>query len=380
MSTESWYELGVGVLLVGAALTAFFLHFITAPYGRHYRGGFGPDMDARMSWVVMESPAVLVFGLVYFRGAQAWDLVPLVLFGLWQAHYLQRTFVFPFLMRLGRKRSPLLTVALGLLFNTINGAVNAVALSHGPVRLTTAWLWVSSFLVGRFAVWTRLRDQSPVRRCAPEPATAGGDRIPHAPRWTVPVGDQPQLPGRDDRVDRVGPGELESRGSGLCLLHGSQSGPAGPGASSLVSREVSRLSAAAEGARSWYFLRRASCPAGGSEREDLVPDPLELRAPDADPLTTAGQQGLDRPEIQRSGGPDVSPQTPRFGGISGQGSGGILSDGAVGHAERLSGGDTLAHGVSGADGGLQRRPALGWVDRDGIQNLPHDGQHLSGRL
>jgi 3-oxo-5-alpha-steroid 4-dehydrogenase 1 len=129
-----------------AALTAAGLKFIVAPYGRHTRGGWGPTIPARAGWVVMESPASLVFLAFYLTGEHRADLVPLVLLGMWQLHYVQRAFVYPFLMR-GNNRMPVAIAAMAFAFNVLNAYINAVWISqvgHYP----TAWLTDPRFLGG----------------------------------------------------------------------------------------------------------------------------------------------------------------------------------------------------------------------------------------
>ncbi len=122
------------------------LRFVPAPYGRHGRAGWGPSVPARLGWVVMESPAPLVFLAVYRTGPHRLDAVPLVLLGAWLTHYLYRTYVYPFLLRPGR-RVPVLIVALAIAFNTLNAYVNArwvASLGDYPVR----WLVDPRFVVG----------------------------------------------------------------------------------------------------------------------------------------------------------------------------------------------------------------------------------------
>ena len=102
-----------------AALIAVLLLVLSAPYGRHSRAGWGPSMPTRLAWVVMEAPAALGFLGCYFAGAHALELAPLALMAMWQTHYLQRTFVFPFKMRPGG-RTTVAVVALGFTFNAIN--------------------------------------------------------------------------------------------------------------------------------------------------------------------------------------------------------------------------------------------------------------------
>jgi protein-S-isoprenylcysteine O-methyltransferase Ste14 len=148
MSLHDLYLPGCFAVLAAAALTFPALLWIAAPYGRHGRGGWGPTLPARVVWVVQESPSVLLFAVVYFLGARSLEPVPLVLFALWQAHYVQRTFVFPFLMRLQGKRDPVATMAMAIVFNVTNASLNAWAISSGPAARAAEWLTDPRFLAG----------------------------------------------------------------------------------------------------------------------------------------------------------------------------------------------------------------------------------------
>jgi len=147
MFGESWFFWAVIAELGFALVTALVLLFISAPYGRHARGGWGPVIPARVAWVVMESPASLWFLAVYFMGANRFELVPLVLLGCWQAHYGYRTFIFPFLIRVKGRKTPLLIVLMAIAFNLLNGTVNAMWISHlGSYEMT--WLVDPRFWIG----------------------------------------------------------------------------------------------------------------------------------------------------------------------------------------------------------------------------------------
>jgi protein-S-isoprenylcysteine O-methyltransferase Ste14 len=148
MEPDRLYFWGLVVLAAGGAASFAALLFVPAPYGRHARPGWGPGLPTRLAWVVQELPAPLAFALVFFAGEHAGRLAPLLLFGLWQLHYLQRTFVFPLLMRVGQKQTPLATAALAFAFNCLNGSLNAYAISHGTLRHDDAWLGDPRFLVG----------------------------------------------------------------------------------------------------------------------------------------------------------------------------------------------------------------------------------------
>lgn len=141
------YQAGV-LLIFGLALLTFItLLFITAPYGRHYQSGWGVTLPARLAWIVMELPAVVVFLAVYFSGAHPGNLVALVLLCLWQMHYLHRTFIFPFRLKAGAKPMPLLVVGMGFLFNCLNGYINAYFLTT-MAHYRASWVTSPHFMVG----------------------------------------------------------------------------------------------------------------------------------------------------------------------------------------------------------------------------------------
>jgi protein-S-isoprenylcysteine O-methyltransferase Ste14 len=117
-------------IFVAAAMTFVALFFVTAPYGRHLRTGWGPTIPARVGWFVMESPAVLLFLFVYLLGDHAISTVPLALLGMWQFHYIYRTFIYPLRIRKTAHRMPASIVGMAILFNCINAYINARWISH----------------------------------------------------------------------------------------------------------------------------------------------------------------------------------------------------------------------------------------------------------
>jgi len=144
-----------------AALTFVALLVLTAPYGRHARKGWGPSVPNRLGWILMECPAVLGFTGVYLAGAQRFTLIPLVLLAIWQCHYVNRTFIFPFRLRTSSKRMPIMVMAMGILFNCSNAYVNARWISELG-RYSNDWLADPRFLFGAtlFACGWLLNTQS----------------------------------------------------------------------------------------------------------------------------------------------------------------------------------------------------------------------------
>lgn len=130
-----------------AVPTLVALLWITAPYGRHVREGWGKTVPSRVGWILMELPAVAVFIGIYAMGEHALETTPLVLLAFWQLHYVHRTFVFPFRLRAGGKRMPLSIPLMAIGFNSLNAYVNARWISHLGAY-SDAWLLDPRFLAG----------------------------------------------------------------------------------------------------------------------------------------------------------------------------------------------------------------------------------------
>jgi hypothetical protein len=134
-------------IYVTAALTFVALFFVTAPYGRHLRSGWGPTLPARVGWIIMESPAVLLFVCVYAVGVNALQAAPLLLLGMWQFHYVYRTFIYPFRIRPTARRMPVSIVGMAVVFNCINAYINARWISQLG-DYPDAWLSRPAFIAG----------------------------------------------------------------------------------------------------------------------------------------------------------------------------------------------------------------------------------------
>ena len=140
------HGLTLGVMAT-ALPTLVYLLLRSAPYGRHGRPGWGPTLSPRAGWILMESPAVLVWLALYLMGDNRLEVVPLVFLSMWQLHYIHRTFIFPFRMRGDGRPMPLVIALSGAFFNVVNAYVNARWVSHlGHYGLD--WLGSAPFLAG----------------------------------------------------------------------------------------------------------------------------------------------------------------------------------------------------------------------------------------
>lgn len=120
----NWIWIGVGIITFPVLLK------IKQPYGRHSKGNWGPMINNRLGWLIMELPALLVF--IYFvKQTSNWfNFLLLVAVALWSMHYIHRAIIFPFRLKTKGKKMPVVIVLSAIFFNTVNGFINGYWLSH----------------------------------------------------------------------------------------------------------------------------------------------------------------------------------------------------------------------------------------------------------
>ena len=147
---EWTYRIGLGLIVVMGLMA--FATTIRAPngYGRYLGSKLEGTIAARPGWLIFEAPQWMAFALTFWLTARASNINPatLLLFGLWQAHYLYRGLAMPFLMQIGRKRLPIATIWFGLPFNALNGFVNGYAVGHAEHLASASWLSDPRFVAG----------------------------------------------------------------------------------------------------------------------------------------------------------------------------------------------------------------------------------------
>ena len=131
-----------------AAITFPALLFVTAPYGRYTRERYGPKIDRRLGWIVMEAPSGLLYGACFLLGDRWSNAAALVFLLLWETHYTHRAYIFPFRLRGEQQRLTLVTVALAVVFNLFNGYLNGRYLNLLAPPYPASWLADARFLVG----------------------------------------------------------------------------------------------------------------------------------------------------------------------------------------------------------------------------------------
>ena len=151
------------------------------------RSGWGLALPSRWAWAIMEAPAAIVIAAMAFTGSDV-DPVSIVLFGVWEFHYLYRTVVYPALMHEGKRRNfPALLVGMAIVYNCANGYVNGYHLFVRDGFYGTGWLGDPRFIAGVFlfivGFLTHVRSDAILRNLR----APGGEeyRIPHGAlyRW-----------------------------------------------------------------------------------------------------------------------------------------------------------------------------------------------------
>ena len=122
------------------------LFFLSAPYGRHIRKGWGPSIQNKLGWVVMEAPSPLLFAAAFLIGNNR-TVVPLIFLGLWEAHYIHRAFIYPFSLR-GDRKFPILVIGFGFIFNLMNAYLNGDYIFGLSTQYAAKWLSDPRFIGG----------------------------------------------------------------------------------------------------------------------------------------------------------------------------------------------------------------------------------------
>jgi 3-oxo-5-alpha-steroid 4-dehydrogenase 1 len=119
-----WIWIAIAVILFPIMLK------VTQPYGRHSKPNWGPMINNRFGWFLMELPSLVVFGYYLFFIEDWYNLIILISSLLWGLHYIHRVLIFPLQIRTARKKMPVIIVVFALFFNILNGFLNGYWLLH----------------------------------------------------------------------------------------------------------------------------------------------------------------------------------------------------------------------------------------------------------
>ena len=123
------------------------LHFVTAGYGKFATKKWGPSLNNKLGWILMESPVFVIMTILWALSNRCWEPTLLIIFIIFQAHYFQRSLIFPLMLK-GKSSMPLSIIAMGAIFNTLNAIMQGGWLFYispaerYPVEWLTSWQFI----------------------------------------------------------------------------------------------------------------------------------------------------------------------------------------------------------------------------------------------
>lgn len=150
---SSFYNFLFIVALIGLVIFVT-LYYVDAGYGKMRSEKWGPAINNKIGWFLMEMPVFLIVLYLWAispytvtRHAPYW-----VFLLIFEFHYFQRSFIFPFLLK-GKGQMPIVIMLLSVIWNLMNGYIQGFWLFHlapkyFPEMYTTAWLYDPRFIIG----------------------------------------------------------------------------------------------------------------------------------------------------------------------------------------------------------------------------------------
>jgi len=135
-------------ILLGA-ITFIYLFFVSAPYGRHIRKGWGRNISARAGWVIMESPCVLIMLIYTFIVKDNLESLHIIFLSLWLLHYVHRSFIYPFVIDMTNPKMPISIAVSAFFFNIVNVNLQAFGIYY-LTDYSQDWMYSYIFFFGLF--------------------------------------------------------------------------------------------------------------------------------------------------------------------------------------------------------------------------------------
>uniref|UniRef100_A0A7S0RAJ9 Steroid 5-alpha-reductase DET2 n=1 Tax=Chlamydomonas leiostraca TaxID=1034604 RepID=A0A7S0RAJ9_9CHLO len=134
MNDVEAHQLAAWTMLLSGIPVFIALLFLSAPYGRYSRGGWGPLINAKIAWFTQEVPSLLVAGAILASsGVPTFTTHPAslrtALAVMFLAHYVYRSLVYPFRMKSGN-HTPLSIWAMSFVFCIWNGFLQGYFIAY----------------------------------------------------------------------------------------------------------------------------------------------------------------------------------------------------------------------------------------------------------
>jgi protein-S-isoprenylcysteine O-methyltransferase Ste14 len=149
MSDDLFFRIILTISLITALAIFPLLFFISAPYGRYARRGWGPQLPSWLGWLLMESVSAILMCVLFLRSDAPRTMTRVILLVMWEAHYVHRAFLYPFGLRDKWKPMPLAVPLMGAAFNLVNAYLNGTYLFDlSGSRYDVDWPGSPQFVIG----------------------------------------------------------------------------------------------------------------------------------------------------------------------------------------------------------------------------------------
>jgi len=143
------YKYSITLIFSLAILVFILLFFISAPYGKFSRKGWGTDIKSKWAWMIMEFPSPFLM-TVFFLTSDFKSLPQYIFILAWLAHYVSRTFIYPFRQSGREKPYPVIVASMAVVFNLLNGLANGYgvfSLYSYSMSWLYSWQFISGFII-----------------------------------------------------------------------------------------------------------------------------------------------------------------------------------------------------------------------------------------
>ncbi|XP_076918719.1 steroid 5-alpha-reductase DET2-like [Bidens hawaiensis] len=144
-SDESFFHTAVITYFLITPTTFISCRYITAPYGKHHRHGWGLTVPPSIAWFLMESPTLWFTLLLYPLGQHSKTLKTLTLISPFLIHYFHRTVIYPLRLRRTRTRSngyPITIAGIAFAFNLFNSYLQTRSITEYVDYSDDQWFWL----------------------------------------------------------------------------------------------------------------------------------------------------------------------------------------------------------------------------------------------
>lgn len=151
--SETYFNGFIWLWIAIALITFIALLFITAPYGRHTKSTWGPLIDNKLGWFIMEVFVLIVLAFFLYQGSNPISFVNGVIIAFFSLHYINRSVIFPLRIKTNGKKMPVSIMFMAMFFNLINGFLIGYYLGNFKVY-EIAWLTSPQFIIGTGVFFT----------------------------------------------------------------------------------------------------------------------------------------------------------------------------------------------------------------------------------